>query len=89
MRSSGSGADPGGGRGLREAAPVVELPLHKVPLNQVDVASAGSTAAGQGPGFGGVFWKFSRLGNKHERLKKPPKPPPNPPTPKKPRFLED
>lgn len=40
---------------LREAAAVEEFSLHKVPLNQVNVALAGSTAAVQGAGFVGVF----------------------------------
>lgn len=40
---------------LLEAAPVVELPLRKVPLNQMNVTSAGSTPAVQAAGFVGVF----------------------------------
>lgn len=40
---------------LRKAAPVVELSLHKVPLNQMNVTFAGSTPAAQRAGFVGVF----------------------------------
>lgn len=40
---------------LLEAAPVVELPLHKVPLDQVNVAPARSTFAVEAAAFVGRF----------------------------------
>ena len=59
---------------LLKAAPVVELPLHKVPFNQVNVTFAGSTPAVQGAGFVGVFPKARHLWTCRElkRLKKVP-----------------
>lgn len=40
---------------LLKAAPVVELSLRKVPLNQMNVTFAGSTPAVQGAGFVAAF----------------------------------
>lgn len=49
---------------LLKAAPVVELSLHKVPLDQVNVTLAGSTFAVQSAGFVAAFcrlWKNQEL----------------------------
>lgn len=50
-------------RSLLEAAPVVELSLHKVPLDQVNVTLAGSTFAVQSAAFVAAF---CRLGKNRE-----------------------
>lgn len=49
---------------LLKAAPVVELSLHKVPLDEVNVTLAGSTFAVQSAGFVAAFcrlWKNQEL----------------------------
>lgn len=55
MMKSAAGAERIPVRCLREAAPVVELSLREVPLNQVNVTFAGSAPAVQGAGSAGVF----------------------------------
>lgn len=47
---------------LLEAAPVVEFPLHKVPLDQVNVAPARSTFAVETSAFVGVICRSCLLG---------------------------
>lgn len=46
---------------LLEAAPVVEFPLHKVPLDQVNVAPARSTFAVETSAFVGVVCRSCLL----------------------------